>query len=58
MDKFESALTPSTIDKVLPMLSREKGFSNVDAKNGFWYVELNDESSRLTIFDSCSGRFC
>jgi len=58
MDKFEYALTLSTIEKVLPMLSRETGFSNADAKNGFWYVALKDESSRLNTFDSSSGRFC
>ena len=37
---------------------KEKGFSNVDAKNGLWHVELNDESPRLTNFDSSSVRFC
>ena len=33
-------------------------FSTVDAKNGFWHVELNDDSSCLTTFNSPFGRFC
>ena len=33
-------------------------FSTVDAKNGFWHVELDDDSSRLTTFNSPFGRFC
>ena len=32
-------------------------FSTVDAKNGFWHVELDDDSSRLTTFNSPFGRF-
>jgi len=50
--------TPSTVDDVLPDLSRENVFSNVDSKNGFWYVELDDQSSRLTTFNSPFERFC
>ena len=46
-----------TIDEVLPELSRVKVFSTVDAKNGFWHVELDDDSSRLTTFNSPFGRF-
>ena len=33
-------------------------FSTVDAKNGLWHVELDDDSSRLTTFNSPFGRFC
>ena len=47
-----------TIDEMLPELSRAKVFSTVDAKNGFWHVELDDDSSRLTTFNSPFGRFC
>ena len=32
-------------------------FSTVDVKNGFWHVELTDESSMLTTFNSPFGRF-
>ena len=41
--------TPA-IDEILPKLSRAKEFSNVDAKNGLWHVELDDGISRLTTF--------
>ena len=44
-----------TIDEILPELSRAKVFSTVDAKNGFWHVELDDDSSRLTTFNSPFG---
>ena len=33
-------------------------FSTVEAKNGFWHVELDDDSSRLTTFNSPFRRFC
>ena len=35
----------------------EKFFTTVDTKNGFWHVELDDSSSRLTTFKSPFGRF-
>jgi hypothetical protein len=35
------------IDELLPELTNAKVFSLVDAKNGFWHVELDDESSYL-----------
>ena len=46
-----------TIDDILPELGMAKVFSTVDVKNGFWHVELDDESSRLTTFNSPIGRF-
>ena len=45
------------IYEILPELSRAKVFSTLDAKNGFWHVELDDDSSRLTTFNSPFGRF-
>ena len=47
-----------TVDDILPALSRARVFSTVDTKNGFWHVELDDDSSRLTTFNSPFGRFC
>ena len=47
-----------TVENILPELTRAKVFSTVDAKNGFWHVELNDDSSCLTRFNSPFGRFC
>ena len=47
-----------TVEDILPELTRAKVFSTVDAKNDFWHVELDDDSSRLTTFNSPFGRFC
>ena len=46
-----------TIEDLLPDLSKAKIFSVVDAKNGFWHVELDDESSYLTMFNTPFGRY-
>ena len=46
-----------TIDEILPELSRVKVFSTVDTKNGFWHIELDDDSSRLTTFNLPFGQF-
>ncbi|XP_063441937.1 uncharacterized protein K02A2.6-like [Mytilus trossulus] len=46
-----------TLDDLLPELSRAKVFSVVDAKNGFWHVELDEESSLLTTFNTPFGRY-
>ncbi|XP_022785752.1 uncharacterized protein K02A2.6-like [Stylophora pistillata] len=45
------------IDDLLPLLTNAKVFSVVDAKNGFWHVQLDDESSLLTTFGTPWGRF-
>ena len=39
-----------TIDEILPELSKARLFSVLDAKNGFWHVELDEASSYLTNF--------
>ena len=39
-----------TIDDVIPDLKQAKVFSTIDAKDGFWHVELDEESSKLTTF--------
>ena len=41
-----------TIEDILPDLHNAKIFSLLDARNGFWYVELDEESSLLTCFNS------
>ena len=46
-----------TIDDVLPQLSGAKIFSTVDAKDGFWHLKLDDESSHLTTFETPFGRY-
>ncbi|XP_064613329.1 uncharacterized protein K02A2.6-like [Liolophura sinensis] len=46
-----------TIDDLLPDLANAKCFSHADAKNGFWHVELDEESSHLTTFETPWGRY-
>ena len=45
------------MDDVLPSLSRAKVFTKIDARNGYWHVQLDDESSKLTTFDTPYGRY-
>jgi hypothetical protein len=45
-----------TIDDLLPKLSGVKVFSTVDAKDGFFHLKLDEESSYLTTCDSIIGR--
>ena len=45
------------IDDVLPQLTRAKVFSTVDAKNGFYLLKLDTESSKLTTFESPFARW-
>lgn len=46
-----------TIDDLLPELSNAKIYSVVDAKNGFWHVQLDEESSYLTTVNTPFGRY-
>lgn len=45
------------IEDVLPDLARAKVFTKVDARNGYWHVQLDNESSLLTTFDTPFGQF-
>ena len=46
-----------TIDDVIPDLKQAKVFSTIDAKDGFWHVELDEESSKLTTFLTSFRKF-
>ena len=46
-----------TIEDILPDLRRAMVFSTFDVKNGFWHVALDDESSKLTCFNTPFGRY-
>ena len=46
-----------TLEEILPKLAGTKFFSIVDAKCGYWNVNLDLESSPLTTFNSPFGRY-
>ncbi|CAH1244320.1 Hypp7262 [Branchiostoma lanceolatum] len=46
-----------TIDDLTPELRKAKVFCFLDAKNGYWQVVLDEESSLLTTFNTPQGRF-
>ena len=46
-----------TIEDILPELHQARVFSIVDAKDGFWHIELDDESSYLTTFSTPWGKY-
>ena len=45
------------IDDVLPDLSRAKVFTKVDARNGYWHMQKDDQLSKLTTFDTPYRRY-
>lgn len=47
----------TTIDEILPELTNAKVFTTVDASKGFWQVELEEESSKLTTFSTPFGNY-
>ena len=46
-----------TSDDVLPESSEIKVFSTVDTKNGFYHLNLDEDSIYLTIFETPFGPF-
>ncbi|VDI47522.1 Hypothetical predicted protein [Mytilus galloprovincialis] len=46
-----------TIEELLPDLNKARIFSVADARNGFWHVKLDNDSSMLTTFNTPHGRF-
>ena len=49
-------VTP-TLEEILPKFNGAKYFSILDAKSGYWNVELDEPSSYLTTFNSPFGRY-
>lgn len=47
----------TTVEEILPSISKAKIFSKLDARKGFWQVVLDEESSRLTTFWTPFGRY-
>ena len=46
-----------TIDDIIPKVANATHFSVLDARSGYWMVELDKESSLLTTFATPFGRF-
>ena len=46
-----------TLDDTLHELGNSKVFSKTDLADGYWHIELEEESSLLTTFQTCFGRF-
>ena len=44
-----------TVEELVAEVANAKVFSKCDVRNGFWHVELDDDSSRLTTFLHRSG---
>lgn len=49
--------TLPVLDDVLHELSQSTVFSKADLSSGYWHVTLDGESSELTIFQTCFGRY-
>ena len=47
-----------TVDEVLPNLAKAKLFSVLDAKDGFFQIKLDAESTKLTTFWTPFGKYC
>lgn len=47
----------SDIEEVKSRLSNAKYFSSLDANSGFWMIPLDEESSKLCIFNTPFGRY-
>lgn len=45
------------MDEILPDLAKAKVFSKVDLSAGYWHVVLEEESSKLTTFQTPFGRY-
>lgn len=46
-----------TVEEIIYKVAGATSFSKLDAKHGYWSVEQDDESSKLTAFNSSAGRY-
>ena len=47
-----------TVEEITHKFAGARYFSKLDAKNGYWSVKLDEESSLLTTFNTPYGRYC
>ena len=45
-----------TLEELTHKFSGAKIFSKIDSKNGYWSVNLDEESTKLTTFNTAFGR--
>lgn len=45
------------MEELLPQLTKTKVFSTFDVKNGFWHIQLDEASSKLTTFNTPFWRY-
>lgn len=45
------------LEEILPKLTNARVFTKLDAKNGYWQLELSTESKKLTAFWTPFGRY-
>ena len=53
----ERHILPS-VEQTLAQIGGAKHFSKLDANSGYWQIQLDAESSKLTTFITPFGRFC
>lgn len=46
-----------TVEEIAAQLSGATVFSTLDASSGFWHIKLDEESSKLTTFNTPFGRY-
>jgi len=46
-----------TLFVVLPLLSKARVFTALDAENGFWHLQLDEPNSLATTFGTLWGRY-
>ena len=49
--------TIPTLDEITHNLKDATIFSKVDLASGYWHIKLDENSSKLTTFQTCFGRF-
>ncbi|KAL8581862.1 hypothetical protein ACOMHN_010236 [Nucella lapillus] len=49
--------TMPVLEDVIHDLTKSKVFTKADLSSGFWHVQLDEESSLLTTFQTCYGRY-
>jgi hypothetical protein len=47
-----------TLEEITHKFAGATVFSKLDARHGYWSISLDEESSRLTTFNSPFGRYC